>query len=156
MKCAIVGNPNCGKTTIFNKLTNLDQRVGNWNGVTVDKVVGKIRIGKQKFELIDLPGIYSLNLSEKNALDEQISTNFILHTPIDIIINVVDASDLEKSLYLTLQLIETDIPVIIVVKMVDLAIDQGLSINYGKLSHILGCPVLVVDGKNDFNQLKKL
>ena len=155
MKCAIVGNPNCGKTTIFNKLTNLDQRVGNWNGVTVDKVVGKIRIGKQKFELIDLPGIYSLNLSEKNALDEQISTNFILHTPIDIIINVVDASDLEKNLYLTLQLIETDIPVIIVVKMVDLAIDQGLSINYGKLSHILGCPVLVVDGKNDFNQLKK-
>ncbi|WP_440682378.1 Fe(2+) transporter permease subunit FeoB [Cysteiniphilum halobium] len=147
MKYAIIGNPNCGKTTLFNALTGLKQKVGNWSGVTVDKKIGKVELNNQKLEIIDLPGIYTLTASDASSIDEQIAARFIVEEKPDAIINVIDSSNLERNLYLTTQLIETGIPLILVINMIDVASKKGIVINYHKLEQTLGCTVIPVIGR---------
>ena len=146
MKYALVGNPNCGKTTIFNALTGLNQKVGNWSGVTVDKKTGFFEVNKQKIEIVDIPGIYSLSVSDESSVDEQIAYSFIINDKPNAIINVLDASNLNRSLYLTMQLIELGLPVILAVNMIDVANNKGIIIHYNKLAKALGCRVLPVVG----------
>lgn len=142
---ALVGNPNSGKSALFNRLTGSHQRVGNWSGVTVEKKVGTSRIDHQSLDIIDLPGIYSLLAHQKNSLDEQISTQCLLEESIDGIINIIDASRLERHLFLTLQLLETQVPMVIALNMVDVLDQQhGQSIDVDKLSKQLGCPVVPI------------
>ena len=114
MKICLVGNQNCGKTTLFNALTGMNQKIGNWPGVTIEKKVGIIK--ETNFELVDLPGIYSLNPYTE---EEKISRDFILTQRPEIIINIIDATCLERSLYLTTQLLELDTKTIIALNMVD-------------------------------------
>ncbi len=156
MKYAIIGNPNCGKTTIFNALTGLNQKVGNWSGVTVDKKSGVFTHHGKKIELIDLPGIYSLTASDASSLDEQVATNFLIESKPDAVINVIDASNLERNLYLTMQLIEMNIPVILAVNMVDVANKKGIVIHYNKLASLLGVEIFPIIGrkKTGINVLK--
>lgn len=149
MKYALVGNPNCGKTTIFNSLTGLNQKVGNWSGVTVDKKTGVFNSNDKKIEIVDIPGIYSLSISDENSIDEQIAYSFIVNEKPDAIINVVDASNLNRSLYLTVQLIELGLPVILAVNMVDVATKKGIVVHYDKLEKALGCKVLPVVGSKN-------
>ena len=155
---ATVGNPNSGKTTLFNALTGAHQKVGNWSGVTVDKKTGFFTLQntkKTKIELIDLPGIYSLDMDVTgNSLDECIAFNYILDNKPDLIINIVDASCLERSLYLTLQLRELGLPVVVVINKMDIAANNKFIINEKKLSSGLGCPVFSLCA-NDKKQVKK-
>lgn len=145
MKIALVGNPNCGKTTLFNTLTGGKQRVGNWPGVTVEHKSGFYQTGCTSIEAIDLPGVYSLTLSSSSgAVDERIACEFIWQQQADVIINIVDASNLERHLYLTLQLLEMGAPVILVLNMIDIAQNRQIQINLQHLSHTLGCPVVAI------------
>ena len=139
MNIALVGNQNCGKSTLFNLLTGSNQKIGNWPGVTVEKKVGVIKNGNHN--LIDLPGIYSLF---PFSLEEKISIDFILEDNVDFIINVVDCTNIERSLYLTTQLMDLDIPVILVLNMIDLAEKRGVVIDENKLSKELGLKVIAV------------
>lgn len=147
MKYAIIGNPNCGKTTLFNALTGLKQKVGNWSGVTVDKKTGKVEHNKQQLEIVDLPGIYTLTASDESSIDEQIAARFIVEEKPDAIINVIDASNLERNLYLTTQLMETGIPLILVINMIDVASKKGIIVDYHQLEQTLGCTVIPVIGR---------
>lgn len=135
---ALIGNPNCGKTTIFNALTGSNQYVGNWPGVTVEKKEGRLQ-GHQKIKIVDLPGIYSLS---PYTPEEMITRNFLLNEQPDIILNIIDASNIERNLYLTTQLMELNIPVVISLNMMDLVRKQGIKINISKLIHTLGCPII--------------
>lgn len=139
MEIALIGNPNTGKTSLFNNLTGSYEYVGNWSGVTVEKKVGvfKNNIGK----LIDLPGVYTLNPLSK---DEGVVTSFFLHDSFDCLLNILDASQLERNLHLTLQLLEFDKPVLIGLNMIDVANKRGIQIDAAKLSEILGVPVAPV------------
>ena len=142
---ALVGNPNSGKTALFNRLTGSRQRVGNWSGVTVEKKTGESLIGDQHTAVIDLPGIYSLLVSNQSALDETIATDYLLNQPIDVVVNIIDASRLERHLYLTMQLLETQVPMVIALNMVDvLEQQQGKRIDAAQLSEKLGCPVVPI------------
>lgn len=132
---ALVGNPNVGKTTLFNALTGSRQTVGNWPGVTVEHKSGYFYHEQQKLELIDLPGIYSLSASSP---DEQVSRDFIINQKPDLIINIVDASNLERNLYLTTQLMEMRVPMMIVFSMTDIAEQNGVEIDYEHLVSHLG------------------
>ncbi len=139
----LIGNPNAGKTTLFNQLTGSRQRVGNWAGVTVERKVGRFNTAEHHIELVDLPGTYSLTtISEQTSLDEQIACYFILSGEADMLINVVDASNLERNLYLTLQLVELGVPCIIALNMLDIAQSQHIEIDVEKLQQQLGCPVI--------------
>ena len=138
LRFALAGNPNCGKTTMFNALTGANQYVGNWPGVTVEKKTGKVK-GAADIEVVDLPGIYSLS---PYTLEEVVSRDFILKERPDVILDLVDATNLERNLYLTTQLIETGIPVVIALNMSDLLKKSGISINIAKLSAELGCPII--------------
>jgi len=140
-RIALLGNPNCGKTTVFNLLTGARQKVGNWPGVTVEKKTGHFSLGDEQVELIDLPGVYSLE-QVYQGLDEKIAKDFIEQGDADLVINLVDATNLERSLVLTQQLAEQGIPYIIVLNMLDVAKQQGLSIRPEKLQHQLGVPVI--------------
>ena len=142
---ALVGNPNCGKTTLFNSLTGRHQRVGNWPGVTVEKKVGTFTLqnsAKDSVELVDLPGTYSLNATSDN-LDEVIAQNFIGACEADLLINLLDASSLARGLYLTQGLLKTQQPMIVVVNMLDVAKDYGLELDLEKLSAELGIEIPV-------------
>lgn len=139
-RIALLGNPNCGKTVIFNRLTGSSQRIGNWSGVTVEKKVGLLK--KTQFEVIDLPGIYALSSTSKSAQDENITLDFLHSDPPDLIINVVDATNLERHLYLTAQLLEHNIPMLVVLTMTDVAHKRNIFIDTQQLSHLLGCPVI--------------
>ncbi|MEI8608524.1 Fe(2+) transporter permease subunit FeoB [Enterovibrio sp. Hal110] len=140
-----VGNPNSGKTTLFNRLTGGRQEIGNWAGVTVDKKTGQAHIGDESFLITDLPGIYTLdNADGENSLDESIAITALFTHPSDLIVNVLDASSLERSLYLTLQLRELGRPMVVVLNKMDVVQQQGFSINTDVLAHALGCPVLTV------------
>jgi len=138
---ALAGNPNCGKTTLFNALTGSTQTVGNWPGVTVEKKSGEMTIGNTTFEVVDLPGIYSLTAY---SIDEQVSRDFILKEDIDLIINIVDVTNLERNLYLTTQLLEFRKPMIVCLNMMDIAERSGLSVDIPQLHHFLRCPVFAV------------
>lgn len=146
MRYALVGNPNCGKTTIFNVLTGLNQKVGNWSGVTVDKKVGYFSVNDKQVEIVDIPGIYSLSASDSNSIDEQIAFNYVIQEKPDAIINVLDASNLERSMYLTVQLLELNVPVVLAVNMVDVANKSGVVIDFDELSKLLGVNVFPIIG----------
>ncbi len=138
MKLALAGNPNSGKTTIFNELTGSSQHVGNWPGVTVEKKVGKLR-GHKEIEVIDLPGIYSIS---PYSPEEIVTRDFLIKERPDVIINIVDATNLERNLYLTMQLKEAGIPVIIALNMMDALDKRGDAIDIAKLSQYLSCPII--------------
>lgn len=136
-KIALAGNPNCGKTTMFNDLTGSSQYVGNWPGVTVEKKEGKLRTNKQII-IQDLPGIYSLS---PYTLEEVVTRNYLVGEHPDAMINIVDASNLERNLYLTTQLLEIGVPMVMALNMMDLVRKNGDQIDLQKLSEQLGCPI---------------
>lgn len=153
MKIALVGNQNSGKTTLFNVLTGSNQKIGNWPGVTIEKKSGVIK--GTNHELVDLPGIYSMfSYSE----EEKISREVILSRDVDLIINVVDVTALERSLYLTTQLMESDIPVVVVLNMSDLLLKKGIIVDEKKLEKELGVKVVKVSAlkKEGIDELKKI
>ncbi|MDD1792929.1 Fe(2+) transporter permease subunit FeoB [Enterovibrio sp. ZSDZ42] len=140
-----VGNPNSGKTTLFNRLTGSRQEIGNWAGVTVDKKTGTALLGEDACALTDLPGIYTLdNADGENSLDESIAISALFSLPSDLIINVLDASCLERSLYLTLQLRELGRPMVVVLNKMDIVSQQGFHLDTERLAQALGCPVMSV------------
>ncbi len=136
---ALAGNPNTGKTTLFNALTGAQQRIGNWPGVTVEKVVGQIKKGGKVISIVDLPGTYTL---AGYSLEEKIVVDYITKEKPDLVVNVVDASNLERNLYLTIQLIELGRPMLVVLNMIDEAQGKGFEIDTQSLSHHLGVPVV--------------
>ena len=139
----LIGNPNSGKTTLFNQLTGARQRVGNWAGVTVERKEGVFNTTDHQVTLVDLPGTYSLTtISSQTSLDEQIACHYILSGDADMLINVVDASNLERNLYLTLQLLELGIPCVVALNMLDIAEKQNIRIDVDALAARLGCPVI--------------
>jgi len=141
----VIGNPNCGKTTLFNTLTGAKQRVGNWPGVTVERKAGQFMLEGTDFELIDLPGTYSLDVTDREvSLDEQIARDYVHAHEADLIVNILDSSNLERNLYLTTQLIEMQVPLLVVLNMIDVAEQKGMRVNAARLADRLGCPVLPV------------
>ena len=141
IRIALAGNPNCGKTTMFNALTGANQYVGNWPGVTVEKKEGKLKSKKVKEEVVvtDLPGIYSLS---PYTLEEVVSRDYLLKENPDVIVDLVDATNIERNLYLTTQLIETGGPVVIALNMADLLEKRGIKIDVARLSMLLDCPIV--------------
>jgi ferrous iron transport protein B len=141
----VVGNPNCGKTTLFNALTGARQHVGNWPGVTVEKKTGEYRYDHKLIELVDLPGTYSLEAADDQvSLDEKVARDYVASKQADLIINIVDASNLERNLYLTSQLIEMRVPMILALNMMDAVKQRGIKIDIGFLAQSLGCPVIPI------------
>ena len=146
MRVALVGNPNCGKTTLFNALTGANQYVGNWPGVTVEKKSGKLKADKS-IEITDLPGIYSLS---PYTLEEVIARDFLIKEHPDAILNIVDGTNLERNLYLSTQLLEMGIPVVVAVNMMDVVRKRGDQINITALEEKLSCPVVEISAlKNE-------
>lgn len=137
VKIALAGNPNCGKTTIFNALTGSNQYVGNWPGVTVEKKEGTLKYNSDVI-IMDLPGIYSLS---PYTLEEVISRKYLISERPDVILNVIDGTNIERNLYLTTQLLELGIPVVILINMADILKKQGDVLNLQRFSDALsGCP----------------
>ncbi len=145
-KYALAGNPNCGKTTLFNALTGSNQYVGNWPGVTVEKKEGKIIDDKKNSTVVDLPGIYSLS---PYSMEEIVARNFIIDENPDLIVNIVDATNLERNLYLSLQLAELGKPMIIALNMIDMLNKRGDEINYSLLSSLLGITIVPVSASKN-------
>ena len=141
LKIALAGNPNCGKTTVFNALTGARQHVGNWPGVTVERVMGEYTHCDAMIEVTDLPGIYSFSALSP---DEEVARKHILFDTPDVVVNVIDASNLERNLYLTTQLLEMDVPVVVALNMMDMAKQRGIRIEVEHLEKHLGCPVIPV------------
>ena len=138
---ALAGNPNSGKSALFNSLTGIRQTTGNWPGVTVERKEGRFRIDDTTVTAIDLPGIYSL---DADSLDEQVTRDFLLSREADLIVNVIDATNLERNLYLTVQMLEMGVPMVIALNMMDMARRRGIRIDTDKLARELGCPVIPV------------
>ncbi|MFC1498682.1 Fe(2+) transporter permease subunit FeoB [Verrucomicrobiota bacterium] len=151
---ALAGNPNCGKTTLFNALTGAKQRVGNWPGVTVERIEGTFQHEDTEISVVDLPGIYSFSAF---SLDERISREYILKDKPDLVVNIIDATNLERNLYLTTQLLEMRVPVVVALNMMDLAKRRKIHIEVGHLQNHLGCPVIpIVASKNQgINPLRR-
>lgn len=148
MKVALIGNPNSGKTTLFNLLTGAKQRVGNWPGVTVERKSGILTIENQQYEIIDLPGTYSIETDpQRVSQDELIAREFVLTNQDSVIVNIIDVTNLQRSLYLTMQLIDLQVPMLVVLNMTDALKAMGESINIEKLSDLLGCPVVAISSK---------
>jgi ferrous iron transport protein B len=141
----VVGNPNCGKTTLFNLLTGSNQHVGNWPGVTVEQKTGEYTFLNKKISVVDLPGTYSLEAADDQvSLDEKVARDYVASKQADIIINIVDASNIERNLYLTSQLIEMRVPMILVLNMMDVVKQRGIEIDCEYLSQQLACPVVPI------------
>ena len=147
-KVALVGNPNCGKTTLFNALTGSNQYVGNWPGVTVEKKEGEARLGDVRFTVVDLPGIYSLS---PYSMEELVARRFIIEEQPDAIIDIVDATNLERNLYLTMQLLELERPVVLAVNFMDEVEKNGDAIDCARLSARLGVPVVPISARDGIN-----
>lgn len=150
--CVTVGNPNAGKSTLFNALTGANQQVGNWSGVTVEKKTGLFTLNGADVYLTDLPGIYDLLPAGSScdcSLDEQIAQQYLAEQQIDGIINLVDATNIERHLYLTVQLRELGIPMVVVLNKIDAAKKHGIEINTAKMSETLGCPVVSVCSRDE-------
>ncbi len=144
LRVAFIGNPNCGKTTLFNAYTGANLKVANWPGVTVEKKEGFYSYQEQSFNLIDLPGIYSLT---SYTMEERVSRQCILSDEVDVIIDVADASALERNLYLTLQLIELGKPVVMALNMMDIVEERGMEIDLHRIQEMLGIPVIPVSAR---------
>ena len=141
----LIGNPNCGKTTLFNQLTGTRQTVGNWPGVTVEKKEGAITIGGERHTLVDLPGTYALDAQADDlSQDEQIAREFVLSGSSDLVINIVDGSNLERNLFLTTQLLDMGVPVVCAINMLDVAEREGIQVDPDILSKSLGIPVVPI------------
>lgn len=138
IRIALAGNPNCGKTTMFNDLTGARQYVGNWPGVTVEKKEGKYKANKD-VTITDLPGVYSLS---PYSPEEIVTRDYLLDGRPDAVINLVDATNLERNLYLTTQILDLGLPVVVALNMMDLVEKNGDKIDVAKLSKKLGCPVI--------------
>ena len=154
----VVGNPNCGKTTLFNALTGARQHVGNWPGVTVERKTGEYSYEHKTIALVDLPGTYSLESSEDAvSLDEKVARDYVASREADVIINIIDASNIERNLYLSSQLIEMRVPMIVALNMMDTATHKGIFIDADLMAERLGCPVIPVTAsiKKGIDHLKK-
>ena len=143
---AIAGNPNCGKTTLFNGLTGGRQKIGNWPGVTVEKKEGLLKRGNDEVTVVDLPGIYSLSAHSE---DEKVARDYILSSEADLIVNIVDAANMERNLYLTMQLAEMGVPMLVVLNRADIAAKNKTAIEPGHLAEHLGCPVIMISAINN-------
>ncbi len=144
INAAFVGNPNCGKTTLFNAYTGAKLKVANWPGVTVEKKEGFMRYHKHEYKLVDLPGTYSLT---SYTMEEKLSRQYILEDEVDVIVDVADASSLERNLYLTIQLIELGKPVVLALNMMDIVKERGMEIDLHRLPEMLGIPVIPVSAR---------
>jgi ferrous iron transport protein B len=156
---AVVGNPNCGKTTLFNALTGSKQQVGNWPGVTVEKKTGHYKFEDSTIELVDLPGTYSLESADDSvSLDEKVARDFVAGHTADLVINIIDATNIERNLYLTSQLLEMRVPMIVALNMMDAVTKQGVKIDCTLMSRMLGCPVVPIAASTGqgMEQLKKV
>jgi len=141
LSIALAGNPNCGKSALFNAFTGIRQKTGNWPGVTVERKEGRMELDRRGIRVIDLPGIYSL---DAGSLDERVTRDYLLSRDADLIVNVVDASNLERNLYLTVQLLEMGVPLILALNMMDVARKRGIVLDHELLSREIGCPVVPV------------
>lgn len=144
MTVGFIGNPNCGKTTLFNAFTGANLKVANWPGVTVEKVEGAMRYHEHAYKLVDLPGTYSLT---SYTMEEQVARQYILSGEVDVVVDVVDASSLERNLYLTLQLLELGKPVVMALNMMDVVEKRGMEIDLHRLPEMLGIPVIPVSAQ---------
>jgi ferrous iron transport protein B len=145
IRVALIGNPNCGKTTLFNALTGTHQRVGNWPGVTVEKKTGRYRSDGNDVALTDLPGVYSLLAADgPEAIDQRVARAFLLEESLDVVVNVVDASSLARGLYLTTELLDLDVPVVVALNMIDVAEANGIHVDAAALARTLHCPVVPI------------
>lgn len=155
MRIALIGNPNCGKTTLFNSLTGSTAKTGNWPGVTVEKKVGTYKYNGEVIDIIDLPGIYSLS---PYSPEEVVSRNYILNEKPDVVINILDVTNLERNLYLSLQLMETDVPVVLALNMMDIARKDGYIVDTKVLKDVLKLPVVEISAlkKNGLDELIKV
>jgi len=149
-QAAIIGNPNSGKTTLFNRLTGSQQTTGNWPGVTVEQKFGAFQLTDHHFNVIDLPGLYSMENDSHSGLDEQVARDYLFTQKPDLVLNVVDATSLERQLFLTAQLLHMGLPVVVVLNRMDLLKERNLQIDTAQLSQELGCPVIPVSSY--FNQ----
>ena len=138
---AIAGNPNCGKSALFNAFTGIRQTTGNWPGVTVERKEGRMVLDGMETRVIDLPGIYSL---DAGSMDEQVTRDYLLSRDANLIVNLVDAANLERNLYFTVQILEMGVPVVLALNMMDVARKRGIRIDTERLSQELGCPVVPV------------
>ena len=139
---ALLGNPNVGKTTLFNSLTGSNQRVGNWAGVTVDKKEGYFN----NFNIVDLPGIYAMDTYSN---EEKVSKEFLENGQVDLILNIIDASNIDRNLYLTMQLKQFKKPIILAVNMIDVAEKKGIHIDYEKLGQLLNVVVIPIQASKE-------
>jgi ferrous iron transport protein B len=139
----LAGNPNCGKTTLFNALTGANQQVGNWPGVTIERKVGSYRNHGQIIQVVDLPGVYTMDAEDQSTgLDEIVARDYLLSGEADLVVNILDAANLERNLYLTTQILEMGVPMVIALNMMDLAAKREITIHVDLLAERLGCPVV--------------
>ena len=145
LKIALIGNPNSGKTTLFNILTGANQTVGNWPGVTVEKKQGRLVCDRSVF-ICDLPGVYSLS---PYTAEENIVKEYLENEPPDLIVNIIDASNLERNLYLTTQMLELNIPTVLALNMMDVVKKQNTKIDIAQLENILGCKAVEISASHN-------
>ena len=151
MTIAVTGNPNCGKTTLFNALTGSSQYVGNWPGVTVEQKSGVMKFAGAEIEVVDTPGIYSMT---SFSIDEKVTRDYILSGQADVVLNIIDATNVERSLYLLTQLLEMRVPVVVALNMMDAARRKKIKIEIEHFALHLGCPVVPIVASLDTHRRK--